>query len=185
MSSVTTEISSPVEWRRVSNIMEALLGLEKPYRHAYLRAIGRDNPELEERVRSLLADLGQTTRVSATAPPSDLAAAQSVGPYELLEILGAGGMGTVFLARHKEEGFERRVAVKILHDRLGLSLTRQRFLVERQILATLDHPYIARLLDVGTTPDGRPFLVMQIRHWLRHGAVSGPSLFHAPCPGGN
>ncbi len=84
-----------------------------------------------------------------------------LGPYELIAALGSGGMGTVFLAERRDGQYEQRVALKVA--RLGMSggEARQRFLLERQILATLDHPNIARLLDGGVTEEGIPFFVME------------------------
>jgi serine/threonine protein kinase/tetratricopeptide (TPR) repeat protein len=84
-----------------------------------------------------------------------------LGPYELIAALGSGGMGTVFLAERRDGQYEQRVALKVA--RLGMSggEARRRFLLERQILATLDHPNIARLLDGGVTEEGIPFFVME------------------------
>jgi WD40 repeat protein len=84
-----------------------------------------------------------------------------VGAYELRERLGSGGMGTVWRAVRKHEGFELIVAVKVLNRGMDTEALVHRFGRERRILATLDHPGIARLLDGGATEDGRPFLVME------------------------
>ena len=84
-----------------------------------------------------------------------------VGAYRLQRPLGEGGMGTVYLARRDDDQFERRVAVKMVRrDLLDPGLL-DRFERERRTLARLEHPLIARLYDSGTTPDGRPFLVME------------------------
>jgi len=82
----------------------------------------------------------------------------TVGPYRIVRQLGHGGMGTVFLATRDTEEFEQRVAIKLVRG--GESLV-QRFRQERQILAALEHPNIARLIDGGTTADGLPYLVME------------------------
>ena len=82
------------------------------------------------------------------------------GPYELLRLLGRGGMGAVFLARRTGE-VEQVVAIKFVPDLATSALFRDRFLQERQILAALTHPGITRLLDVGRTTGGHPYLVME------------------------
>jgi len=82
------------------------------------------------------------------------------GPYRLVRLLGRGGMGAVYLAERADGEVEQRVAVKLLAISLKDAF-RQRFLRERQILATLNHPAIARLLDAGHTEDGRPYLAME------------------------
>jgi serine/threonine protein kinase len=84
-----------------------------------------------------------------------------LGPYRLLREIGAGGMGTVHLAVRDDAQYERQVAIKVLRAGLSDPAARHRFLAERQILARLEHPGIARLYDGGTTADGRPYLVME------------------------
>jgi tetratricopeptide (TPR) repeat protein len=85
-------------------------------------------------------------------------AGSMIGPYRIVRQLGRGGMGTVFLAIREDAGFSQRVAIKLVR---GGEMLVQRFRQERQILASLEHPNIARLLDGGTTPDGLPYLVME------------------------
>lgn len=84
-----------------------------------------------------------------------------VGPYECVRQLGAGGMGTVYLARRVDGQFEHEVAIKFLRSSMQGDVYRARFAAERQILAHLNHPNIARLLDGGMTPEGEPYLVME------------------------
>jgi tRNA A-37 threonylcarbamoyl transferase component Bud32/tetratricopeptide (TPR) repeat protein len=83
------------------------------------------------------------------------------GAYELTEILGRGGMGSVYSAERADGEIAQRVAVKLLRPGMDDSLVRQRFLAERQILAALSHPNIARLIDAGHREDGQPYLVME------------------------
>lgn len=83
-----------------------------------------------------------------------------IGPYEILKELGAGGMGSVYLARRTGD-FELTAAIKVLQPGLDTSFFLERFSQERQILATLDHPNIARILDGGRTDDGRPYFVLE------------------------
>jgi serine/threonine protein kinase len=83
------------------------------------------------------------------------------GPYELVRLLGRGGMGAVFLAQRTDGEVEQLVAIKFVRDDAAGPVFRERFLRERQILASLSHPGIARLLDAGHTAAGQPYLVME------------------------
>src|ERR1700693_6003095 len=82
-----------------------------------------------------------------------------IGPYRVLRTLGVGGMGEVFLAERADAEFEQQVAIKVDHG--GAPGGQSRLKIERQILAQLDHPNIAHLLDGGTLPDGTSYLVME------------------------
>src|SRR6185437_5957762 len=83
------------------------------------------------------------------------------GPYRVLSEIGRGGMGSVYLATRGDEQYRKQVAIKVVKRGMDTADVLGRFRHERQILANLDHPYIARLLDGGTTPDGRPFFIME------------------------
>jgi serine/threonine protein kinase len=96
----------------------------------------------------------------STSPGAPLGAETRIGPYRLVRELGQGGMGTVYLAT-REDVFHKRVALKILKRGMDTESIVRRFRTERQILAGLDHPNIARLLDGGATADGLPYLVME------------------------
>ena len=88
-------------------------------------------------------------------------AARELGPYRLIAPLGAGGMGQVWLAERRDGAYEQRVAIKVLASLLGDPEALRRAEAERQFLAWLDHPNIARVLDGGTTPEGQPYVVME------------------------
>jgi tetratricopeptide (TPR) repeat protein len=88
-------------------------------------------------------------------------AQKRVGPYEFDRLLGRGGMGAVYLAHRADGQFEQTVAIKLIDLPLATEIFRERFRQERQILAELHHPFIARLLDGGVTADGDPYLVME------------------------
>ncbi|HTW66350.1 MAG TPA: serine/threonine-protein kinase [Bryobacteraceae bacterium] len=90
-----------------------------------------------------------------------------IGPYRIEREIGTGGMGTVYLAARADRQFEKRVALKIMRSELNAEFALSRFRNERQILANLEHPNIARLLDGGTSADGRPYLVMELVEGLR------------------
>lgn len=94
---------------------------------------------------------------AATALPGEW-----IGPYVLISLLGRGGMGEVWVAERKDGQFEQQVALKLLTRGTDSEGVRRRFLQERQVLASLEHPHIARLLDGGTTSDGRPYFVMEL-----------------------
>jgi serine/threonine-protein kinase len=108
-----------------------------------------------------------TKSVVAAAPkftlpdPDTQFIGKRVGPYRLIRELGRGGMGVVYLAERADEEFKKRVAVKIIKRGMDTEEIVARFRHERQILASLDHPNIARLLDGGTTADGLPYFVME------------------------
>jgi serine/threonine protein kinase/Tfp pilus assembly protein PilF len=97
---------------------------------------------------------------SGAYAPSDLIG-ERIGPYRILRALGEGGMGAVFLAERADGQFRQQVAIKLVRRGLVSKQVQQRLRIERQILATLDHPNIAKLLDGGTTRDGTPYIVME------------------------
>src|SRR6202035_3027390 len=84
-----------------------------------------------------------------------------IGPYQIVEEIGHGGMGTVYRAVRADDQYRKQVAIKVVRGGLGDEFRVHRFRAERQILANLDHPNIARLLDGGATADGRPYVVME------------------------
>ena len=129
---------------------EVLAGADPRVRaevESLLAAHDEPTPFLEQSVWQLL-DAQEGQRLAGTL----------VGPYRLVRQLGHGGMGTVFLALREGEEFSQRVAIKLVR---GGEMLVQRFRQERQILASLEHPNIARLIDGGTTQDGLPYLVME------------------------
>ncbi len=98
---------------------------------------------------------------TATVEAARPAVGIRVGPYEVLRELGRGGMGVVYLAARADEQFRKRVAIKVIKTGPDEEGVIRRFRRERQILASLDHPNVARLLDGGATGDGRPYFVME------------------------
>jgi serine/threonine protein kinase len=85
----------------------------------------------------------------------------NIGPYKIIRRIGQGGMGAVYLAARDDDQFKKQVAIKLIRRGMDTDFVLRRFRNERQILASLDHPNIARLLDGGTTEDGRPYFVME------------------------
>ena len=131
---------------------------------------GEIAPELRAEVASLLGydsvSGGSLARSVSTVAAKALQApgrpaSNKCGPYELVRLLGAGGMGAVYLAERRDGEIQQRVAIKLLRSDADRPTWRERFLRERQLLAYLNHPFIAHLLDAGHTHDGRPYLVME------------------------
>src|SRR5262245_14365881 len=94
------------------------------------------------------------------AQESDARTADAIGPYRLIQPLGEGGMGIVWLAEQIRP-VRRQVALKIIKAGMDTAQVVARFEAERQALALMDHPAIARVLDAGATPEGRPYFVME------------------------
>jgi serine/threonine protein kinase len=131
-----------------------------------------DNQELRSEVESLLdsdAALGdfierppaELRQFFSEQPACAVQIGMRVGAYELVQELGSGGMGTVYLAKRADAQFQKNVAIKLIRKGMESELVVARFRKERQILASLEHANIARLLDAGVTADGQPFLVME------------------------
>jgi eukaryotic-like serine/threonine-protein kinase len=158
---------NPDRWRQVSRIFDELLAVDARARDAHLAAL---DPELRAEVASLLqAHEGAESRFlespvvsSATPAPEISRAGETVGDYRLEAEIGRGGMGEVYLATRADGLYTKEVAVKLVRGGPTAALLLERFRNERQILANLDHPNIARLLDAGTTEDGVPYLVMEL-----------------------
>ena len=169
--------------RSIKPIYLSARGLTDPAtREAYLdEACGNDR-RLRRKVESLLAadtDREDTDSspldewVSKFQPPRtgdlnriegesiDVAAHPLIGRYKLLEQIGEGGMGSVFMAQQTEP-IQRQVALKLINPGMDSRQVVARFEVERQVLALMDHPHIANVLDAGTTDGGRPYIVMEL-----------------------
>ena len=148
--------------------------LERPAsaRAAYLDEACAGDTELRAEVESLLAshdEAGEFIEESAidsladyVEPTRELPPETRVGLYRLTSLIGEGGMGTVYRAVRADDEFQNEVAIKILKRGMEADYIIERFRRERQILANLSHPNIARLFDGGTTVDGRPYFVMEL-----------------------
>lgn len=154
-------MTEPSRWSRSKSLLEAALDLPKNRRREFLEhACGTDRELLEDILR-LLACEEEADRYFGNWH-EDLALGTRVGPYRLTAKLGSGGMGAVYRAERNDDTFRRTVAIKILRPGAISDEAVRRFEAERQILASIDHPNIARLFDGGTSEDGRPFLVMEL-----------------------
>ncbi|MBI4903226.1 MAG: serine/threonine protein kinase [Acidobacteria bacterium] len=173
----------PERWRRMEELFEAAVNLSAAERVNYVRAASSGDTALEGEVLDMLAaDGGQRMEWILSAEAGSLLANEAesvpgrIGAYEVLRLLGSGGMGAVYLARRADEQYDQQVAIKLIRH-ADPALVR-RFLAERSILARLNHPNIARLLDGGLTTEGAPYLVMEyvdgprIDHYCRDKALS-------------
>jgi eukaryotic-like serine/threonine-protein kinase len=165
---------TPERYSQVKSLFQLVLEQPLAQRPAFLeRACGADR-ELYSQVRALLqSDSTSETFLEkpAVTPISKVladAAAEAneppparIGPYAIHQLIGSGGMGAVYLASRADQSFNKQVAIKIIHKGMENDRILQRFRRERQIIASLDHPNIARLLDGGATDDGRPYIVME------------------------
>jgi serine/threonine-protein kinase len=160
-------------WSRIEALFEEAADLASSERAAFLAEACAGDEALREEVEALLAaDADADTylgRLNAdfVGPALESALAQhdalvgaAVGPYHVLRPLGHGGMGSVYVAERTDGSFAQTVALKLVRAGLAPTLT-ARFRAERQILARLEHPHIARLIDGGVAADGRPWLAME------------------------
>jgi eukaryotic-like serine/threonine-protein kinase len=156
----------PDRFARLQELFHGARDLAPAERRAYLQtASGGDRALIDEALLLLAAEesdtgsLAEGVRVALSALARDAGARERIGPYRILRELGEGGMGVVYLAVRDDDAYRKRVAIKVasaVGDRGEM-----RFVQERQILATLEHPGIARLLEGGATESGRPYLVME------------------------
>lgn len=161
--------AQPHEWRRLEDLFYEALNLAPDERPAFLERACAGDAVLRKDLDSLLAASGQS--LGFLRRPAEEAARQvaldpvsrRIGAYRVLSLLGRGGMGEVYLAERADDSYQQRVAIKVTQPGYASSPAMElRFLTERQILAKLDHPNIARLLDGGVTGEGAPFLVMEL-----------------------
>lgn len=157
------------QWKKIKESFTAVAELPPAQRSA---ALSNSDPELRIEVEKLLAaseQLGdfieQPIVARATADcefPNDSYVGLQIDDYFILERIGEGGMGSVYLAEHRGQEFSKLVALKLIKRGMDTSAVLKRFYLERQILASLEHPNIAHLLDAGSTDDGMPYFVMEL-----------------------
>jgi serine/threonine protein kinase/Flp pilus assembly protein TadD len=160
------------QWQRVDQELDRLIDLAPADREQALQKLATADANLAENLRLILQSTESTLDrpavesmaelvESETGKRQDPAIGTRIGPYKLVEQLGIGGMGVVYLADRVDGHFEQQVALKIVRESSSGEVARRRFLAERQILAELEHPHIARLLDGGVSEDGQPYLAME------------------------
>ncbi len=155
---------------------EALRRTSPEEREAYLTDVCDGDTELRCRVEKLLAASAKAASFLESLPPglevtddsSEISEIPGtmIGPYKLLEQIGEGGMGVVFVAE-RSEPYRQRVALKVIKPGMDSKSVIARFQAEQQALALMDHPNIARVLDAGMTEHGRPYFVMELVRGLK------------------
>lgn len=171
---------TPERWKQITDLLHAALEREPEERAAFLDQACAGDPDLRQQLEALLAADAQATnfleepaivahgdslwREEETPLPADdqpdSLVGQRIGSYQILDEISRGGMGVVYLARRADREYQKQVAIKIVKRGVDTDAIVRRFRRERQILASLDHPNIAKLLDGGTTDDGLPYFVM-------------------------
>lgn len=155
------------EWERVKSVVGDALEYPEDQRADFVSRVCADDTALRREVEAMLsvsvAKLDACVENISAAREGSVVSlvGQRLGAYELIREIGRGGMGTVYLARRADDEFEKEVAIKLLKRGTDTDEVLRRFRAERQILARLEHPNIARLLDAGTSEDGLPYFVME------------------------
>ena len=161
---------TPERWQQIKSALHEAMSVSEAERPAFLAHLATTDAALRDEVASLLAaDEGAGDAFLNVTPHAALGlellhstmVGRRCGPYELIEAVGVGGMGEVYRARRVDDEYQQQVAIKLVHGGPGSSFIGSRLRAERQILASLEHPNIARLLDGGTTDEGVPYLVME------------------------
>src|SRR5215470_3394854 len=156
-------------WERIQSLFLEALDLSPEERARFLDNACAGDPEIRREVESLIAHdgvgeqaIGEALKHTAQSlfESGDLSG-KRLGVWRVLREIGRGGMGTVYLACRDDDQFQKHVAIKVVKRGMDTAELLSRFRHERQILAHLDHPYIARLIDSGNTPQGHPFLLME------------------------
>lgn len=161
----------PQRWQQIEELFRTVVHRPANEREAHLTQVCGGDDELRQEVLSLLAQdtaedflqepIAGVVRSLAIDQKDDITG-QHAGPYLITRLIGHGGMGAVYEAVRDDDQFRQQVAIKLIKRGMDTDFVRDRFLRERQILASLDHPHIARLFDGGTTADGLPYFVMEL-----------------------
>ncbi|PYS56886.1 MAG: hypothetical protein DMF74_27470 [Acidobacteria bacterium] len=180
---------TPERWQKIKSVLAAVLERPAEERAAFLDHTCDGDESLRAEVESLMAhqeagdSIVDSAKISSQislasailsgeflsdessdfdeTPDDDIAGISRVGPYKIIRELGRGGVGSVYLGERDDDQYRQQVAVKLIRRGMDTDFVVRRFRNERQILAALDHPNIARLLDGGTTENDRPYLVME------------------------
>jgi len=164
---------TPERWQQIEDVFQTAVDLPADQRTDYLATVCAEDDELRTSVDALIIQLVQATNFIETSARTggtewleplaegDPLLGRRVGAYQIEREIGRGGMGAVYLAVRADNEFQKQVAVKLVKRGMDTDFILRRFRRERQILASLDHPHIARLLDGGTTDDGLPYFVME------------------------
>src|SRR5215469_3386516 len=189
----------PEQWQSVKDKVESLLEVDAAERPGYLDQIAGSDRELRRELESLLLAWENIPDGFLSIPAYSVEAASlsrvsmvgmRLGPYQIVAELGHGGMGDVYRALRVDDQYQKEVAIKLIRAGRESAYVVARFKNERQILAKLEHPNIARLLDGGSTPGGIPYLVMELIEgesiiqycdWCAVGVIARLELFLQVC----
>ena len=162
---------TPERWKQIEGIFHQALDLFEPERRKFVEAVCADDMELLNEVNSLLQQDDKTgsmlkdmiSKVASSIPQDDIdhLPGKHIGPYRIEELIGQGGMAQVYKAVRDDSQYQKVVAIKMIRPGFVPSFLINRFWSERQILANLEHPSIARFLEGGTTEGGIPYFVME------------------------
>lgn len=156
-----TSPSDAARWARVQDVFHAALAHPPEERGACVAAGCGDDRALREEVESLLAAHGREGLVGEPSETAPAVQPDRIGEFRIVECLGEGGMGVVYLAERVRPDFTQRVALKVIRAGFVDARVADRLTAERRILSRLEHPGIARLIDGGTTPAGQPYVAME------------------------
>src|SRR5260221_4521878 len=152
-------------WRRVRGLIETAMDLAGDERVRFLDTACAGDPALRTEAEALHAQDARTGGLepspSLPTPEPSAAPGPGIGAFALVREIGSGGMGKVCLAEREDGGFRQRVAIKVIKRGMDTDDILRRFKLERQLLAGLEHPNIARLYDGGATDDGLPYLALE------------------------
>ena len=157
-------------WERLRSLYDEALAIAPERRLEFILNTCDDDPALREQLVGLVMASGSGAAFDETATrvgnasikaTAELPPGHVIGRYTIVRLIGQGGMGTVYLAERSDREFQQRVAIKVVASGVLSSRIMARLRSERQILASLNHPNIARLFDGGATSDGTPFLAME------------------------
>jgi non-specific serine/threonine protein kinase/serine/threonine-protein kinase len=158
-------VGTPEQWKKIKEIFGSALERDPTERNAFLDQACWHQPDLRAEVESLLAAHADADGLSehpwtATVAEAPGESKSGIGPYRLIRELGVGGMGQVWLAEQTDP-VHRRIALKLIKAGMYDATVVQRFQSERQSLALMDHPAIAKIFDAGATPAGQPYFAME------------------------
>src|SRR5436309_1931163 len=159
---------TPEQWQVVKTLFETAVERPPEERSAFL-ATATNDPEIRRELESLLGahrddafvGEGGGLRAAVAAVSETGLAGRRIGAYRIIETIGEGGMGVVYRAARDDQTYDKQVAIKVIRAGMLSEAALRRFGQERQILASLEHSHIARLLDGGATDDGSPYFVME------------------------
>src|SRR6185295_4033290 len=167
---MNTAPSDPAAWHHLAPYLDRALDLEPAERERWLTEIAVTEPAVAAELRRFLQEHAELDAKgflahSPIVPPAWSAGAdftgREIGAYKVEALIGRGGMGEVWLASRSDGRFEGRCAIKFLDSHAPQARSADRFRHEGRLLARLAHPNIARLIDAGTTDDGRPYLALE------------------------